>query len=424
MRDKLVRNQWLVADQALVSSMNFLTTVMLARMLGLHNFGVFTVFYVIMQYLLSIQQALIVSPMMSIAPQIQNQAEHRVFLRGIAGYQRLFSVLCCVAVLVAAALQQLHLIPRKMDNSVILPFMLTIICFQVQDWFRRFCYVQDRGRTVFWNDAISYFGQVVLFGLMWRLHAMSVPGAYYAIAFTSLAAAVTGFSFDWMGSTWREIQSSVSRTWRFGTSLLVSSQSQWLGSQGIFLIVAAISGVSATSGIRAVMTLTGPVTMLFQLLDNVIPVRAARSFSRGGHHDLVQYLRRSGSFLALLIGPPLLIISIFARPIMNLAFGRNYGSFAPLVAWMAFYMLLGLVSRQLVYYHRTLNNTTVLARASMIAATVSVSSCFLLTRWYGPLGCLEALDTAQILNVGILLAAALRKAQSSTEQNDRLGKKP
>ena len=41
----LVRNQWLMADQALVSGMNFLTTATLARMLGVHNFGVFSVFY-------------------------------------------------------------------------------------------------------------------------------------------------------------------------------------------------------------------------------------------------------------------------------------------------------------------------------------------------------------------------------------------
>jgi len=61
----LVRNQWLMADQALVSGMNFLTTATLARMLGVHNFGIFSVFYILLQYLNTVPMAIIVSPIMS-----------------------------------------------------------------------------------------------------------------------------------------------------------------------------------------------------------------------------------------------------------------------------------------------------------------------------------------------------------------------
>ena len=76
-----MRNQWLVGDQALVSAMNFLTSAVLTRMLGVHDFGVFSVFYIILQYLNSIQLALIVSPMMTLAPQITDESERAVFLK-------------------------------------------------------------------------------------------------------------------------------------------------------------------------------------------------------------------------------------------------------------------------------------------------------------------------------------------------------
>ena len=86
-----MRNQWLVGDQALVSAMNFLTSAVLARMLGVHEFGVFSVFYIILQYLNSIQLALIVSPMMTLAPQITDESERAIFLKGMGGYQYAFS---------------------------------------------------------------------------------------------------------------------------------------------------------------------------------------------------------------------------------------------------------------------------------------------------------------------------------------------
>jgi len=415
LRKRLARNQWMVADQALVSGMNFLTTALLARMLGVHNFGIFSIFYFVLQYLNSIQLALIVSPMMSFAPQIQDAGDRRIFLRGMAGYQYLFSVSCGATILLYSLLERLHLVRWQMEGSVVLPFILTVFCFQAQDWFRRFCFVQDRGRTVFWNDVLSYMGQVSVFILLWRLHRMSVNAAYYAVAATSLTAFAVGFAREDIGATWKEIKLAFARSWIAGRSLLVASQSQWLGSQGIFLIVAAVAGVTAASGIRAASTLMGPVIMLYQLLDNVIPVRAARAYATGGELSLARYVRRTCSTLALVVGVPILFASAFARPILKLTFGPAYSGFASLVIWSGIYIWLGLIYRGLTYYHRTLNNTVVLARSALAVAAVSVTACLLLTRRYGATGGMEALVAGQVLNVAILMATAIR-----THRQERL----
>jgi O-antigen/teichoic acid export membrane protein len=404
----MARNQWLLADQVLVSGMNFLTSALLARMLGVRNFGIFSVFYIILQYLNSIQMALIIAPMMTFAPQMQDAGERRSYLRGQAGYQYLFSVSCGAAILLYTLFERLHMVRWRMDPGVVLPFIFTIICFQAQDWFRRFCYTQDRGRTVFWNDVISYSGQVVFFGLLWWLHRMSVNAAYYAIAVTSLAAFAAGFVTEDIGCTWEEIKLAFVRSWSAGRNLLVASQSQWLGSQGIFLIVAGVAGVSAASGIRAASILLGPVIMLYQLLDNVIPVRAARAYATGGELSLVRYLQRTGVTLAMIISVPILLACVFARPIMTLVFGPAYGGFASLVIWSGIYNWLMLIYRGFVYYYRTLNKTTLLARSAMVVAAVSVTACLLLTRRYGATGCMEALVAGQAVNVSILLYYAMR----------------
>jgi O-antigen/teichoic acid export membrane protein len=404
LRGRLARNRWILADQVLVSGMNFLTTALLARMLGVHRFGVFSVFYIVLQYLNSIQLALIVGSMMSLAPQVQDPAEQRSFLRGMAGYQYLFSLGCGALTALFAALAALHLVHWRVEAGVFLPFIATIICFQAQDWFRRFCYVQDRGLTVFSNDLISYTGQVAAFLVLWRFHWMTVNTAFDAIAATSLLAFAVGYFTEDISSTWAEIKSSFRRSWTMGRSLLVASQSQWLGSQGILLIVAAIAGVSATSGIRAAMTLMGPVNVLLQLLDNVVPVRAARVYASGGERQLSIYLGRSTTILAVLLGVPILLACIFAKPIMLLVFGRAYGEFAILVVWQGIYFWLGLIGRQLTYYHRTVNNTAALARVAMIVAAVSLSVCLPLTWRYGATGGMIALDIGMLLNVLMLRA--------------------
>lgn len=385
--------------------MNFLTSAVLARMLGVHDFGVFSVFYIILQYLNSIQVALIVSPMMTLAPQITAKSNRAVFLKGMGGYQYVFSAACCGFTLLLAVVDRFHLAPSKIDPGVLVPFALSIFFFQAQDWLRRFWYVEERGKAVFVNDVISYVGQVAVLLVLWRIHAATVGAAYYAVASTSLVAFMVGVASEDIWTNLRQVRVVVKETWAFGRSLLVASQFQWVGSQGILIIVAAISGVNAAGGIRAVMALLGPVNVLYQLLDNVIPVRAAREFAKSGRAGLLAYLRRVGILLSVMVGVPVLLISLAAKPIMAIAFGKAFEAFAHLVFWQAIYVLLALLYKGLQYYHRTMGTVGVLARSALIVSVVSVASCIVLARQFGATGGMIALVVGQVLNVFIPLRA-------------------
>jgi len=404
----VVRNQWLMADQALVSGMNFITTATLARMLGVHNFGVFSVFYILLQYLNTIPMAVNISPLMSLGPQIKDQAEHRSFLRGMAGYQFVLSLVLCAGTLLCLLPPMLHMGPWSVQPGLLLPYLLTIFCFQAQDWFRRFCYVQGNGRAVFWNDVISYLGQVSVLGILWWLHRMSVNAAYYAIALTSLAAFFTGYFGADLGSSWKETKTAFTATWATGRSLLMTSQLAWLGSQGIYLVVAYVAGVSAASGIRAALTLMGPVFMLYQLLDNVIPVRAATAYATGGEQSMFAYLRRTLISTALLVGPLIVFACFFAGPIMSTVFGRAYRGFSVLVIWAGLSNCVLLITKWLGYYFRTVNKTAVMARTAMVVSAISVSACLLFTRHFGAAGGLAAVVFGQAMTVSILSVYAMR----------------
>ena len=65
---------WALADQAMVSGVNFLTAILLARYLGIEEFGRFTLAWMAVLIAYSIQYAMIIAPMMSIGPK-QSAAE-------------------------------------------------------------------------------------------------------------------------------------------------------------------------------------------------------------------------------------------------------------------------------------------------------------------------------------------------------------
>ena len=60
------REIWALVDQALVSGSNFLTNIVLARMVGIEAFGAFTFAWMAVLFMNGFQNALIVAPMMSV----------------------------------------------------------------------------------------------------------------------------------------------------------------------------------------------------------------------------------------------------------------------------------------------------------------------------------------------------------------------
>ncbi len=65
---------WTLADQVMVSGVNFLTNILIARFLGLEDFGRFSLLWLLILLINSLQIALIISPMQSIGSQQSDQA--------------------------------------------------------------------------------------------------------------------------------------------------------------------------------------------------------------------------------------------------------------------------------------------------------------------------------------------------------------
>src|SRR3989339_1774999 len=80
---------WALADQAMVSGVNFLTGILLARYLGLEEYGRFTLAWMAVLLCNSFQQAGIIAPMMSIGPKQKNffQAEDGIRDWSVTGVQ-------------------------------------------------------------------------------------------------------------------------------------------------------------------------------------------------------------------------------------------------------------------------------------------------------------------------------------------------
>ena len=79
-------------DQAMVSGSNFLLGIFLIRYLGLAEYGIFTLLWMIVLFALGINQAFIIKPLLSIAPKLKGLKQEQ-YLARIHSIQFYFSLI-------------------------------------------------------------------------------------------------------------------------------------------------------------------------------------------------------------------------------------------------------------------------------------------------------------------------------------------
>ena len=79
-------------DQAMVSGVNFLVSVALVRILGIELFGIYSLLWLAILFIQSIQFAVIISPMMSIGPKYLD-AEKDSYYSAVLTHQIIFSII-------------------------------------------------------------------------------------------------------------------------------------------------------------------------------------------------------------------------------------------------------------------------------------------------------------------------------------------
>jgi O-antigen/teichoic acid export membrane protein len=400
---------WVLTDQALVSGCNFVTGIVLARFLGPESYGVFVLLYSALLYANTFQAALIISPMLSTAPQL-DEPERQLYFRSVFTLQlALSATLAAVVAMLGLAYARWKNLPGLEANLI--PLALVVVSFQLQDWLRRYYFAQERGRSVLVNDVVCYVGQTVtLIGLL-AAGLLTVESALWVIAVVSILAFSVGWSRERVVPAWREAAATLREGWRRGRDYLLAGQFYWMGSQGVLLVGASYLGAQTVGGIRAAQNIVGPINIVYQVMENVLPVRAARRFSVGGRARLIAYLRRVTLAGAVSLIPVFVAIAFYSSELMRLIYGLEYSAFAPLVVWQLVYLFISFFYRQAVFYHRSVQHTRSIAWSAVIVASCAVTASLVLTHDFEAPGIMCALVAGQLLGLWYLVFAAFGDAR-------------
>ncbi len=405
---------WALADQAVISGVNFLTGILLARYLGLEGFGQFTLAWMAVLFVNALQHATIIAPMMSIGPK-QSAAELPAYYGAVIVQQVVFS-LCGFVVLFAAVEATPLVFPDWGLGGLGLPLASAAVAFQCQDFLRRYLFARGRAAQAFVNDGVRYFGQLAV--LTWLF--LSFPdrreseSALWVIAGTAAAAAFCGvFLVERIAWAPGALRATAARHWRFSRWLAGSAVMQWVTANLFLLAAGALLGTAAVGALRAAQTLMGPCNILFQGLENVVPARAAWHFQHGGAAALVGYMKKIGLVFGLVTAGIAVVVAAAPDFWLGLAYGGEYVGYGYLVRWYAVIYLLSFLGVPFRAGLRAIEDTRSIFLSTALASVVGVAAAYPLLTELDVIGAVAGMLLVQILIHGGLFSGLAAKLKSA-----------
>ncbi len=393
---------WALMDQALVSGVNFLTGILLARFLGIEVFGRFTLVWMAVMFFSSFQMAFIISPMMSIGPLQEEEDEPSYY--GAVIIQQFVFVLVGFILFGAGCIVLEQWFPEWGIQGIALPLAIVLVSFQLQEFLRRYFFTVKRVKAAFVNDVISYLGQLSLLIIFFFSTGLNLPLVLWIIAVTSgLATAIGMSSLGCIKIEEEMLRTVIRRHWGFSKWLVASTLMQWLSGNYLIVSAGALVGVSAVGALKAAQNIVGISHILFNALSNFIPVQLGKIYSGQGREKMERYLIRVtilGSVATLVL---LIPAFFFPETVLEWVYGSEYQGFGWILLSYGFIYLFLFINQQVTFGLRALEETRPIFLGYLVTGLISVLTAYPLVKYGGLGGVMAGLFLLVLMNSVILV---------------------
>ncbi|UZF91582.1 lipopolysaccharide biosynthesis protein [Bosea sp. NBC_00550] len=402
-------------DQAFCSVCNFLTTVLLARALGLEAFGLYTMVWLALYLAMSLQLGLIVSPMMSIGSK-EDGAEAAAYYTVVFVHQAAYVTVAAIAIF---AILKFATVATSLDG-VALPGAATGAAYLTQDFLRRYLFARRRPTAVLLIDIVNQALKLGAVAVLWHIGLISVANALWAVAMATAASAVCGLFLSGPFLWKRDIFSDVTRRqWHSARWLVLTGSVQWALAYSGLLVTAGLFGPKILGALRAAQSLLAIVSVVREALENVVPPLAGEAYATAGLPGLRQTLGRAIGF-ALLIGTSATLgLMLFGPWLLHQLYGGEILEFGWVIAWYSLIFPMTLVNVVLGCAFRALERTQPLFLATLAAACFNLLAVYPAALIFGVAGLITVGLVSELVILIVLSILVARTAGLFTSRRPR-----
>jgi O-antigen/teichoic acid export membrane protein len=372
-------------DQGLISLANFFTAIVLARQITPSEFGIYAVGFAALHLVRSVFEGIIVQPLNALGSPMELPAFRR-YASASGVIQALLS-----AVMAAGAFALGSLLTRLGNDTAgpaISGMWFMILLWPLQDYLRRVFYARNKVLDAVINTGITSAARIgVLWALILRGNVTGITGMD-AIGWGALAGFIIGLlqARGFLSRQIANLKETWSSNWTAGRWVLGGSVANWVALEVYPILAAGMISFAAAGVYRALQIPVAPVHVILRAADTFVTPRAAVIGARDGPRGVTRILRLT----YLLVGIPilliLLLIVLFAEPILSALYGETYQAYLAGMGLIAVFYVLWYLYWPLQSVLKGLGRTIPIFAANLAATVVMFTFGILLIRQWGLYG--------------------------------------
>jgi len=410
---------WTLADQVVVSGSNFLLGIILARVLGISEFGIYSLALLIVLFANEIQQSAIISPMMSIGPK-QKKDDENLYYGSVCTQAFLFAIISFISTFLGVKLLSSYA-PDWNISALALPLSINIFLVQLQDFIRRYFYTIEKPKLSFLTDVIRFIGYitVLITTYMFSSTELTTEDAFWISSLVTLVSIIFLLThFMHLSLSLEIFKITIKRHWDFSKWLTASTLMQWFFGNIYTIIAGTMIGTSAVGALKAAQSLLGVTHILFMALANIVPIKSAKMYAKGNIDEMKKYLINTGIIGVACVIAVSLIFAVYPEFWFRILFGEEFVPYAYLIRYISVFYILMAMFLPIKFALRTMEHTKIIFYAHLLITILSAISVIWMTQTFG----IIAQPIASIANTTILIIITLiylRKISSNKDKYEK-----
>lgn len=306
----------LMADQAMFSGVNFLLTIVIARLFSPELFGVYAALLLALYFILNFLTAFIIQPLQVIISKEKEQQNYILF-----NFSMLITIVFLLSILTFISFSIFEI--EYLVKPYLVPTILFFSLFLIHDFFRKVFLALALIQKAFIIDflyvitlalliAYTYVTGLNFKQFLYLIGLSYLPAVLYGI--TTIQLKYANFNM-WINYFKQNIQQ--------GRYLVLSAAVQWWSSNLFVVSSGLFLGLEALGAFRLVQSLFGILNIFLQTLENYFLPNAARIYAISSE-NASKYLNQLSIKSIIAFGIILSILFVGASPILELAVGADY----------------------------------------------------------------------------------------------------
>ena len=401
--NKFSSKYFIILNQSIVSLGNFLLSVVLIKFLGLKFFGTFSLIWISILFINSLQLSLIISPLMTSLPK-QLKAYKNHYLGGVFIQQIFFLI---TIFLILTIFLNINILSQKIFFMKYFSFNVFIFIFvsQLSQLLRRFFLVQKKIFRASILDFLNYFiFYFLLFSSLFIIEIELTIDKVFLFFNISLVFGllVNIFVFFDLRFSKKYFFSSLYENWKISKWITYATIFQWYSSNVWILSVGSLLGPFYVGVIRACQSVINIANLFFQALENYLPSKISEIYMLNKKKNLKNFynkITKKGIVLTFILS---LFIALFSKQILTIIYDDTLTEYYWFLSILSFILPIIYLQFPLNYLFRTLAKTKPIFIAFLFSGLFSLFANNYLILSFNLFGFLLGIFSVQVIILIIL----------------------